>query len=132
MIKCLYPRKIHHKTQRLAFDQLRGVRSHQQHPGGGYALKALNVYDCPCGGGWCVGHSRDRKTALQPKPETTKIPSMGELRRKYKRLLAAEDKQRKHRAYLIGQIIEADSEQERLNQELRALQDAALREIGYL
>jgi hypothetical protein len=131
MATCPHPKKLHHKTQRQAFNQLREARSHQNHSGGGRSLKALEVYYCPCGGGWCVGHSQSRKTVLQPKPEI-KQRSLSEIRRVVKRIETQMDNHRKHRAYLIGQQIAAEKATIELEQQLRDAQDDALRELGIL
>ena len=42
------------------------------------------------------------------------------------------DNYRKHQAYLVGQLVAADKAKADLEQELLDIQDAALKEIGYL
>lgn len=76
--------KRHHKTEREALDHLAGARKRN----GGHGLKHLNVYECPCGEGWCVGRAwrskREAETA-QPAAPAPKQPTAGQLRRAEKR-----------------------------------------------
>ena len=131
MPKCPHPEKKHHATKRAALDQLGESRRSTNHRGGGHSLKGLEVYLCQCRFGWCIGHSKNRKTVIAKKSPAPKIPTMGELRRKFRKLEQQMDGERKHRTFLIGQIVAADLEQQRLDQEMRDAQDDALRELGF-
>jgi hypothetical protein len=132
MATCPHPKKLHHKTQRQAFNQLRDARSHQNHPGGGRSLKALEVYYCPCGGGWCVGHSKHRKTVIQESQPQTKQRSLSEIKRIVKRIEIQMDNLRKHRAYVAGQLVDADNYRTQLEQQMRDAQNDALRQLGII
>jgi hypothetical protein len=80
--------KLHHKTEREALNHLAWARK-QRHQEGSHGLKHLNVYECTCGEGWCVGRawrSKREALAVQPKPTPeTKPLTAGQLRRRAKR-----------------------------------------------
>src|SRR5208282_6463969 len=106
--QCLHPEKLHHKTERQAYDQLLYARSHQLHPdGGGHGLRRLNVYQCGCGG-WCIGRDTRPKTTPEKNASKSKPKTLSEIRRYVKRLEVQMDNYRKHRAYLFGQQIAAE------------------------
>jgi hypothetical protein len=124
-------------TQRLALDALGNVRRHKMHRRdrqGGHGLRQISVYYCEEHGAWHLGRAgaeyKNHQTA--PKLAAPKIPTMGELRRKFRKLEQQMDRERKHRAFLIGKIVEADLAQQRLDREMRDAQDAVLKEMGYL
>lgn len=133
MTKCPHPKKLHHATKRAALDQLMAARRASNHPGGGHSLNSLNVYLCQCRFGWCIGRSsRDPKTVLEKTAPEPKPKTLSEIRRYVKRLEVQMDNYRKHRAYLVGQLVAADKAKADLEQELLDIQDAALKELGYL
>src|SRR4051812_46388481 len=79
--------KLHHKTEREALDHLAWARK-QRHQEGSHGLKHLNVYECPCGEGWCVGRawrSKREAEAAQPKVAPEQKLSAGQQRRAAKK-----------------------------------------------
>jgi hypothetical protein len=78
--------KMHHQTEREAYDHLAWARkTARKQIGGGKELRHLGIYRCSCGAGWCVGRSwktRRAMEAAQPKPDkTTNRLSSGQQRR---------------------------------------------------
>lgn len=91
--------KLHHKNEREALDHLARAR---QIGNGGHGIKHLNVYECPCGQGWCVGRSyRSKREALaaQPAAPAPKQPTAGQLRRAEKRAAEKAAKQQMYQDY---------------------------------
>jgi hypothetical protein len=87
--------KLHHKTERLALDHLAWARK-QRHQEGSHGLKHLNVYECPCKGGWCVGRawrSKREAQAVQPKAEPSTGLTSGQQRRAAKKAAEKADRQ---------------------------------------
>jgi len=79
--------KRHHKTEREALNHLAWARK-QRHQEGSHGLKHLNVYECPCGEGWCVGRawrSKREAQAAQPKAEPATVLTPGQQRRAAKK-----------------------------------------------
>jgi hypothetical protein len=79
--------KLHHKTEREALNHLAWARK-QRHQEGSHGLKYLNVYACPCGGGWCVGRAwrgKREAVAVQPKVEPATGLTPGQQRRAAKK-----------------------------------------------
>jgi len=75
---------------------------------GGRSWRRLHVY--ACGNHFHIGRSNSH-ALLKPLP-AKKIPTTGELRRKLKRVEAAIDGAQRHRAFLLGQIIERDRQRD--------------------
>jgi hypothetical protein len=91
--------KLHHKTEREALNHLAWARK-QRHQEGSHGLKHLNVYECPCGEGWCVGRawrSKREAEAAQPAAPAPKQPTAGQLRRKAKREAVQAEKSLRYR-----------------------------------
>lgn len=139
MPKCPHPEKKHHATKRAALDQLGESRRSTNHRGGGHSLKGLEVYLCQCRFGWCIGHSKNRKTVIAKKSPAPKIPTTGELKRRLRKLEQQWDRQNRHRAYLLQKVVEADcemlaAEEERtqLIEQMRAEQTRVLAELGII
>jgi hypothetical protein len=119
---------LRHATQRAALDHLRWARR-QSH---GKNLRALNVFHCQECSGWHVGHSAKKMPSVpELKPTAEKKPrTLGEIRRKLRQLENQWDRQRKHRAYQLQAIVDADRAMWACEEELKQLQAAALRELG--
>jgi hypothetical protein len=86
----------------------------------GKSWKRLNSYKCRWCSGWHIGRANSlpaRKTVPTPA-----IPSTGQLRRKLKRITQKLDCERKHRAYQLGKLIEADLAAIRTENELAETQ----------
>ena len=65
------------------------------------------------------------------KPTVDKRPrTLGEIRRKLRQLEEKWDKERRHRAYQFGLLVEADRAMWAVEEELQQLQAAALAELG--
>lgn len=79
--------------------------------GKGDDWKYLNAYLCACGY-WHLGRSfktqRKQATFREPKPATKKVPSWGQLMRRYERILKKEDRKRNYMVAEIGKIVERD------------------------
>jgi hypothetical protein len=91
--------KLHHKTERGALDHLARAR---QVGNGGHGIKHLNVYECPCGEGWCVGRAwRAKREAqvVQPKAEPATGLSPGQQRRAAKKAAEKAAKQQMYADY---------------------------------
>jgi hypothetical protein len=90
---------------------LKAERKRQGH--GGKSWKRLVAYQCWKCRMWHLG--RDNSERLQKLHEITnsqpvkKIPSAGDLKRRLKRIDKRLDGELRHRAYLLGKIIEADA-----------------------
>jgi hypothetical protein len=90
---------------------------------GDKAWKRLSVYLCPFCGRYHVGHSRRfGKQMPGVKPAPQKIPSAGALRRKLARIEREWDRQRLHKAAVIGKLIEADRQLIETENEMREIQ----------
>jgi hypothetical protein len=64
--------KLHHKTQREALNHLAWAKKQP----GGHGIKHLNAYECPCGGGWCVGRAwRSKREAEAAEPAAPAAPA---------------------------------------------------------
>lgn len=84
--------KLHHKTEREARNHLAWARKQP----GGHGIKHLNVYECPCGTGWCVGRawrSKRETEAAQPKSAPGPKLTAGQQRRAAKKAEAKAAKQ---------------------------------------
>jgi hypothetical protein len=121
-------RHLRHATEREALNHLRWARK-QPH---GKNLRALNVFKCRDCDGWHVGHSAKKmQSAPEPQPTPEKKPrTLGEIRRKLRALESQWDRQRKHRAYQLQAIVDADRAMWACEEELKQLQAAALAELG--
>jgi hypothetical protein len=76
--------KRHHETEREALNHLAWAKKQP----GSHGLKYLNVYECPCGQGWCVGRayrSRREAQAMQPAAPKGKRQTPGQQRRAAKK-----------------------------------------------
>lgn len=93
------------------------VAVHRKTGLGGKSWKRLVVYRCPftCGG-FHIG--RDSTQRLQKMAEITnskpakKIPTLGQLKRRLRRIDEKLLKEQRHRAYVWGQIIERDRQRD--------------------
>jgi hypothetical protein len=125
--------KLHHKTEREALNHLAWARK-QRHQEGSHGIKHLNVYECPCGRGWCVGRAwrgKRERLAAQPKPEPLPKPrTFGEIRRKLARLEERWDRERRYRAAQLAKVVEADRLLWETEEEMRQLQYQVLAELG--
>jgi hypothetical protein len=79
---------------------------------GGREYKFLEAYQCSNCSLWHLGRSfktarRAANQFVKPAPQP-KIPSVGELRRKLARIEREWDRQRLHKAAVIGKLVEAD------------------------
>ena len=93
--------KLHHKTKREALDHLAWARK-QRHQEGSHGLKHLNVYECPCGGGWCVGRAwRGKREAEAAQPEAPKVKELtpGQQRRAAKKAAEKAERQKFYQDY---------------------------------
>src|SRR5580658_5357999 len=94
--------KRHHETEREALNHLAWARR-QRHQEGSHGLKHLNVYQCLCGGGWCVGRAwrgKREAQAAQPKVEPSlKPPTPGQQRRAAKKAAEKADRQALYQDY---------------------------------
>jgi hypothetical protein len=93
--------KLHHKTEREALNHLAWARK-QRHQQGSHGLKHLNVYQCPCGNGFCVGRAwrgKRESEAAQPAAPAPKQPTAGQLRRAEKRAAEKAAKQQLYADY---------------------------------
>jgi hypothetical protein len=91
--------KLHHKTEREALNHLAWARK-QRHQEGSQGLKHLNVYQCPCGEGWCVGRAwRGKREAQAAQPKATTGLTPGELRRAAKRAAERAEHQKLYQDY---------------------------------
>jgi|SRR5882672_2564741 len=126
---------LRHETEREALDHLRWARK-QPH---GKNLRALNVFRCQICDGYHVGRSGLKKQSApvsNPTP-AAKPRTFGEIRRKLRQLENQWDKARRHRAYQLQAIVDADrvcfaAEQTLVEAvvEQRQQQDDVLRELG--
>lgn len=119
--------KIAYETRQLAVAALGYYRDHLKSTGQGSDFRRLHVYLCPLCPKRVFHLGRRRRTAARiseievqpwkkkatPEPEAQppvkKIPSTGELKRKLKAIDKRLTAELKHRAYVLGQIIEADA-----------------------
>jgi hypothetical protein len=93
---------------------------------GGRGYKFLEAYQCRDCGLWHLGRSfktarRAANQFVKPAP-LKKIPSAGELRRKMERLEREWDRQRRHKAAVIGKLVEADRIMAETENEMRQIQ----------
>ena len=94
--------------------------------GAGAQAKYLEAYQCRACGLWHIG--RAWKTARREMNHVTKaapqpkIPSVGELRRKLARIEREWDRQRLHKAAVIGKLIKADRIMAETENEMREIQ----------
>jgi hypothetical protein len=93
---------------------------------GGKSWRRLNVY--ACGNHFHIGRS-DSYLPKKPATPMKKIPSLGQLRRKLQRIDQKMDGERRHRAFVWGQVIQAQALAEEAADIRR--REEALRFIGY-
>lgn len=94
--------------------------------GAGAQAKYLEAYQCKHCGFWHIGRAwktarREMNHVTKPAPQP-KIPSVGELRRKLSRIEREWDRQRLHKAAVIGKLIEADRTMAETENEMREIQ----------
>lgn len=94
--------------------------------GAGAQAKYLEAYQCKHCGFWHIGRAwktarREMNHVTKPAPQP-KIPSVGELRRKLARIEREWDRQRLHKAAVIGKLIEADRTMAETENEMREIQ----------
>ena len=89
---------------------------------GGKSWKRINAYKCRACPGWHIGRANSQHASYRKTEPTPTIPSTGELRRKLERITQKLDRERQHRAYLIGKVVEADLAAIRTENELAEIQ----------
>jgi hypothetical protein len=120
--------KIPYETRALAVVALGIYRDQLKRRGRGKDFRKLHVYLCPvCPDGiFHLGRSNVRRisetevqTVKKPAtakheapPPAKKVPSSGELKRKLKAIDKRLTAELKHRAYVLGQMIQADAQRD--------------------
>jgi hypothetical protein len=94
--------------------------------GAGAQAKYLEAYQCKHCGFWHIGRAwktarRAANQFVKPAPQA-KPPSVGELRRKLARIEREWDRQRLHKAAVIGKLVEADRIMAETENEMREIQ----------
>ena len=94
--------------------------------GAGAQAKYLEAYQCKHCGFWHIGRAwktarREMNHVSKAAPQP-KIPSVGELRRKLARIEREWDRQRLHKAAVIGKLVEADRIMAETENEMREIQ----------
>jgi hypothetical protein len=97
--------KHKYRSQEEAEKARHHMKKELRQNGGGHGLRKLNTYFCEECQAWHLG----RSSRYQTKLEKADIPTTGELRRRLKRIDKRLDGELRHRAYLLGKIIEADA-----------------------
>jgi hypothetical protein len=122
-------------SQAEAEERLVAVKASRKAQGhGGKSWKRLVAYRCWKCRMWHLG--RDNSERLQKLHEigntqpVKRIPSTGDLKRRLKKQTAIIDGGLKHRAYLLGQLIQAQAADEAARQQ--AQYEAALAAINYV
>ena len=103
--------KIAYASQAEAEAARRSMKKDFRRTGGGKGLRKLNSYACDECGQWHIGHSSRKGVQLQ-KVEAPKIPSDGQLRRRLRNIDARLDKERLHRAHVLGLLIQRQAAEE--------------------
>jgi hypothetical protein len=103
--------KIAYASQAEAEAARHVMRKDFRRTGGGKALRKLQSYGCADCGQWHIGHS-SRKGVKLWKLETPKVPTVGQLLRRLRKIEERMDKHQRHRAHVLGQLIQRQAEAE--------------------
>jgi hypothetical protein len=103
--------KIRYASEAAAEAARHAMKKDLRKSGGGKALRKLNTYSCDECGQWHIGHS-SRKGVKLWKLETPKVPTTGQLLRRLRKIEERMDKNQRHRAHVLGQLIQRQAEEE--------------------
>jgi hypothetical protein len=103
--------KLTYRTLEEAEKAIRAFKKDKRYAGGGRGLRKLKAFQCPDCHQWHTGHDNRKGVRLWKLP-TPKIPTHGQLLRRLRRIEERLDGEKKHRAHVLGLLIQKQSEEE--------------------